>query len=92
MYDELDRPPNLKNTVNSPSASEKTSMDHQSPSHNKMFTPESAEKSRFMRSLLKEELDIKKTPEAAMKSPSSVLNPPSSLKRKTIRDYFVVAS
>ncbi|EEF40951.1 denticleless protein homolog [Ricinus communis] len=32
-----------------------------------------------------------KTPEAAMKSPSSVLNPPSSLKRKTIRDYFLAA-
>ncbi|KAJ8750096.1 hypothetical protein K2173_014011 [Erythroxylum novogranatense] len=30
------------------------------------------------------------TPEA-IKSPSSVLNPPSSLKRKTIRDYFVAA-
>lgn len=32
-----------------------------------------------------------KTPEPALKSPSSVLNPPSSLKR-TIRDYFVAAS
>ncbi|CAM8902037.1 unnamed protein product [Rhodiola kirilowii] len=28
--------------------------------------------------------------EADMESPSSVLNPPSSLKRKTIRDYFVM--
>jgi len=28
-----------------------------------------------------------KTPESALKSPASVLNPPSSLKR-TIRDYF----
>ncbi|KAJ9152862.1 hypothetical protein P3X46_026374 [Hevea brasiliensis] len=34
---------------------------------------------------------FEKTPEAAMKSPSSVLNPPSSLKRKTIRDYFLAA-
>lgn len=33
-----------------------------------------------------------KTPEAPLKSPSSVLNPPSSLKRRTIRDYFTVAS
>ncbi|CAI0456235.1 unnamed protein product, partial [Linum tenue] len=30
-------------------------------------------------------------PKSAMKSPSSVLNPPSSLKRKTIRDYFLTA-
>ncbi|KAL6960553.1 hypothetical protein U1Q18_038316 [Sarracenia purpurea var. burkii] len=35
---------------------------------------------------------FEKTPEPALKSPSSVLNPPSSLKRKTIRDYFVVPS
>ncbi|KAJ8546360.1 hypothetical protein K7X08_018943 [Anisodus acutangulus] len=33
--------------------------------------------------------NFEKTPEAAMRSPSSVLNPPSSL-RKTIRDYFIV--
>ncbi|XP_027359479.1 denticleless protein homolog [Abrus precatorius] len=32
-----------------------------------------------------------KTPESAWKSPSSVLNPPSSLKR-TIRDYFLASS
>lgn len=32
------------------------------------------------------------TPEAAIQSPSSVLNPPPSLKRKTIRDYFLAAS
>ncbi|KAL3813816.1 hypothetical protein ACJIZ3_015084 [Penstemon smallii] len=31
---------------------------------------------------------VHRTPEAEMESPSSVLNPPSSLKRKTIRDYF----
>ncbi|CAN1321964.1 Denticleless protein homolog [Linum perenne] len=31
------------------------------------------------------------TPESGTKSPSSVLNPPSSLKRKTIRDYFLTA-
>ncbi|TYH64471.1 hypothetical protein ES332_D07G269800v1 [Gossypium tomentosum] len=34
---------------------------------------------------------FEQTPEPAMKSPSSVLNPPSSLKRKTIKDYFVAA-
>ncbi|XP_070661523.1 uncharacterized protein [Malus domestica] len=33
---------------------------------------------------------LEKTPEAALDSPSSVLHPPSSLKRKTIRDYFGV--
>ncbi|XP_021758636.1 denticleless protein homolog A-like [Chenopodium quinoa] len=31
-----------------------------------------------------------KTPESASRSPSSVLSPPSSLKKRTIRDYFVV--
>ncbi|XP_052197452.1 uncharacterized protein LOC127804612 isoform X2 [Diospyros lotus] len=51
-------------------------------------TPKSQEK--FSSSLdLKENA---KTPEAELKSPSSVLNPPSSLKRRTIRDYFVAAS
>ncbi|XP_061373640.1 uncharacterized protein LOC133315965 [Gastrolobium bilobum] len=32
-----------------------------------------------------------KTPESALKSPSTVLNPPSSIKR-TIRDYFLASS
>lgn len=44
---------------------------------------------------LSAELDLtispQKTPECALKSPSSVLNPPPSLKR-TIRDYFVASS
>lgn len=31
-----------------------------------------------------------RTPDSAIRSPSSVLTPPSSLKKKTIRDYFVV--
>lgn len=31
-----------------------------------------------------------KTTEASQNSPSSVLNPPSSVKRRTIRDYFLV--
>ncbi|CDP02071.1 unnamed protein product [Coffea canephora] len=52
-------------------------------------TPES-QRSRYSSNFrLKENLD--KTPEAASRSPSSVLNPPSSLKRRTIRDYFLVA-
>nr|GMC97321.1 denticleless protein homolog A-like [Ipomoea batatas] len=35
---------------------------------------------------------LEKTPESTERSPSSVLNPPSSLKRRTIRDYFLSAS
>ncbi|CAA3014152.1 denticleless protein homolog A isoform X2 [Olea europaea var. sylvestris] len=52
-------------------------------------TPESQEKRISFNPDVKENLD--KTPEAKIKSPSSVLNPPSSLKRKTIRDYFLVS-
>ncbi|CAH9088894.1 unnamed protein product [Cuscuta epithymum] len=33
--------------------------------------------------------NMEKTPEASTRSPSSVLNLPSSLKKKTIRDYFL---
>ncbi|KAK9272145.1 hypothetical protein L1049_002516 [Liquidambar formosana] len=55
----------------------------------KISTPESQMKI-FSSSLdLKETME--KTPEASLKSPSSVLNPPSSL-RRTIRDYFLAAS
>ncbi|KAG9129285.1 hypothetical protein Leryth_015667 [Lithospermum erythrorhizon] len=36
--------------------------------------------------------DVEKSPVGSTASPSSVLNPPSSLKRKTIRDYFLNAS
>ncbi|KAJ1294043.1 hypothetical protein BS78_01G116000 [Paspalum vaginatum] len=50
-------------------------------------TPESSKKRAF--ALFQDEaLDTKKSPEAQMKSPSSVLSPPPSLKRRTIRDYF----
>ncbi|KAK6155219.1 hypothetical protein DH2020_009467 [Rehmannia glutinosa] len=52
-------------------------------------TPESQKKKMSLTFEVKENLD--RTPEAEMKSPSSVLNPPSSLKRKTIRDYFPVS-
>lgn len=55
----------------------------------KISTPESQKKRLFSGSDLDEALE--KTPEATLKSPSSVLNPPSSIKR-TIRDYFLVAS
>ncbi|KAL4363806.1 hypothetical protein GQ457_04G033550 [Hibiscus cannabinus] len=50
-------------------------------------TPE-AQKRRFL-SISDTDDIFEKTPEAAIRSPSSVLNPPSSSKRKTIRDYFL---
>jgi hypothetical protein len=54
-------------------------------------TPESTKKRAF--TLFQEEaLDAKKSPEAQMNSPSSVLSPPPSLKRRTIRDYFASAA
>ncbi|XVF60240.1 hypothetical protein PTKIN_Ptkin08bG0028900 [Pterospermum kingtungense] len=52
-----------------------------------LSTPE-AQKKRFS-SISDSNETFEMTPEATMKSPSSVLNPPSSLKRKTIRDYFL---
>ncbi|XP_041003770.1 denticleless protein homolog [Juglans microcarpa x Juglans regia] len=52
-------------------------------------TPEGQKKRFFSGSDLNEAFE--KTPEATVKSPSSVLNPPSSTKR-TIRDYFHAAS
>lgn len=51
-------------------------------------TPESQKKCCFSFEV-REYLDT--SPETQMTSPSSVLNPPSSLKRKTIRDYFPVS-
>ncbi|KAM7509171.1 hypothetical protein LguiA_019624 [Lonicera macranthoides] len=56
----------------------------------KMSTPESHKKRTSF--CLDVEETCERTPEAAFKSPSSVLNPPSSLKRKTIRDYFLMSS
>ncbi|WVZ60195.1 hypothetical protein U9M48_010248 [Paspalum notatum var. saurae] len=50
-------------------------------------TPESSKKRAF--ALFQDEtLDTKESPEVQMNSPSSVLSPPPSLKRRTIRDYF----
>ncbi|XP_037495373.1 denticleless protein homolog [Jatropha curcas] len=63
-----------------------------SPNSYKMHvvrTPESQKRKFSSDSDSKEAFN--KTPEAAVQSPSSVLNPPSSLKRKTIRDYFLAA-
>ncbi|EER91037.1 hypothetical protein BDA96_01G132100 [Sorghum bicolor] len=54
-------------------------------------TPESTKKRAF--TLVQEEaLDARKSPEVQMNSPSSVLSPPPSLKRRTIRDYFASAA
>ncbi|KAI3985632.1 hypothetical protein MKX01_033915, partial [Papaver californicum] len=55
-------------------------------------TPESSMKKFSSAFLFKEDIEMEKTPEAALTSPTSVLNLPSSLKRKTIRDYFVAPS
>ncbi|GFQ04577.1 denticleless protein homolog, partial [Phtheirospermum japonicum] len=63
-----------------------------SPTPNRMVevsTPESQKKKFSLNFEVKENLE--RTPEAEMTSPYSVLNPPSSLKRKTIRDYFPVS-
>ncbi|XP_058188183.1 uncharacterized protein LOC131304807 [Rhododendron vialii] len=49
------------------------------------------QKKNFPSELYSEET-LEKTPEALVNSPSSVLSPPSSLKRKTIRDYFIAPS
>lgn len=57
-----------------------------------MCTPKSLKKISMDSFFSKEILEMMKTPEPSMDSPSSVLNPPSSLKRKTIRDYFAAAS
>ncbi|XP_031286429.1 denticleless protein homolog [Pistacia vera] len=66
---------------------------HQSSSSNPITMPivgtPDAQKRKFSSSDLKETFE--KTPEANLKSPSSVLNPPSSVKRRTIRDYFIVS-
>ena len=56
----------------------------------KISTPES-QKQQFSLELDLQET-FEKTPDAALKSPASVLNPPPSLKRKTIRDYFLASS
>lgn len=53
-------------------------------------TPQSAKKKIHLSPFfMVEDLQLEKIPDSAFESPSSVLNLPSSLKRKTIRDYFV---
>ncbi|CAL9050312.1 unnamed protein product [Musa banksii] len=69
------------------------SVEPSSPDGSKMLefsTPKSGKRS--YKSFLREEKEMQQSPEAALSSPSSVLNPPSSSKRRTIRDYFVSSS
>ncbi|PKU63154.1 denticleless protein homolog B [Dendrobium catenatum] len=73
--------------------SKKTMVNSSSPSRSKFeecSTPESFKK-RKLGLFPAEGVDMQRTPDsvAAFDSPSSVLNPPSSLKRRTIRDYFL---
>nr|CAD1832533.1 unnamed protein product [Ananas comosus var. bracteatus] len=70
---------------------ERNYKDANSPTAVRKRYPESAKKRNFG-SLLSEGLEMQKSPEAELSSPSSVLNPPPSLKRRTICDYFVTAS
>ncbi|XP_010502769.1 PREDICTED: denticleless protein homolog [Camelina sativa] len=60
-------------------------------------TPESKKKKTSPSSSLsslssssEEDIICERSPETTFSSPSSVLNPPSSVKRRTIRDYFLV--
>ncbi|XP_018510106.2 denticleless protein homolog isoform X1 [Brassica rapa] len=57
-------------------------------------TPETQRKKTSLSSLSfsasEEDKTCERTPETAVDSPLSVLNPPSSVKRRTIRDYFLV--
>lgn len=74
-------------------ASREMTMNPHSPVQTKSLefsTPESGKKRHFG-SLLGEEAEMQKSPDAELRSPSSVLNPPPSLKRRTIRDYFIAA-
>ncbi|XP_031477958.1 uncharacterized protein LOC116249011 [Nymphaea colorata] len=75
--------------------SPQTSPAHCSPPDStnlQALTPEATVKMSSFQSFM-EEARLQKTSEDNMTSPSSVLNPPSSLKRRrTIRDYFVAAS
>lgn len=69
------------------------SVEPSSPDGSKMLefsTPKSGKRS--YNSFLREGKEMQQSPEAALSSPSSVLNPPSSIKRRTIRDYFVSSS
>ncbi|XP_072980083.1 uncharacterized protein [Typha angustifolia] len=81
-------------TANIACASKETSENSLSPVNTKtqeFSTPESGRKRNFGL-LLMEGMEMHKSPDAPSNSPSSVLNPPPSLKRRTIRDYFLSTS
>lgn len=90
----LDVPPTCSSTVEvnfqvMPGAT----VEPPTPVQNKMMefnTPESGK--RNSRSFHREEQEMQKSPETSLGSPYSVLNPPPSIKRRTIRDYFGSAS
>ncbi|CAA0820175.1 Transducin/WD40 repeat-like superfamily protein [Striga hermonthica] len=86
----LDETSCKKTDLESTCLSETCHVDSPQPNRTpEVSTPESMKKKFSLSFEVKENLD--KTPEAEYSSPSSVLNPPSSLKRKTIRDYFPVS-
>ncbi|GER47964.1 transducin/WD40 repeat-like superfamily protein [Striga asiatica] len=79
-----------KTDLESTCLSETCHVDSPQPNRTpEVSTPESMKKKFSLSFEVKE--NLYKTPEAEYSSPSSVLNPPSSLKRKTIRDYFPVS-
>ncbi|XP_010528229.1 PREDICTED: denticleless protein homolog [Tarenaya hassleriana] len=70
-----------------PESPRKNPSDEEDASMPIIRTPETQRKTS---SEEEEEQMCERTPETAFNSPSSVLNPPSSIKRRTIRDYFLI--
>nr|GFB55343.1 hypothetical protein [Tanacetum cinerariifolium]GFC96657.1 hypothetical protein [Tanacetum cinerariifolium] len=64
-------------------------IDSPSPASPEMRTPQSIRKQSSNSHILE---TCERSPYSTFGSPSSVLNPPPSLKRKTILDYFVAPS
>ncbi|KAH7845341.1 hypothetical protein Vadar_000851 [Vaccinium darrowii] len=103
-YSSTRSPSSIRQRVMAPPAMEcrKLFMDEEPVEHqkgsnsiNSNSTPQFGTPKSQMRKITSDlylEQNLEKTPEAALNSPSSVLNPPSSLKRKTIRDYFIAPS
>ncbi|KAG1366985.1 denticleless protein [Cocos nucifera] len=87
----MDEPPCSAEMADSLCASREMTTNPPSPVQTKspeFSTPESGKKRDFG-SLLQEEAEMQKSPDAELSSPSSVLNPPPSSIRRTIRDYFI---
>ncbi|ERN09210.1 hypothetical protein AMTR_s00014p00252440 [Amborella trichopoda] len=80
---------------NCPESREEAQVFHGSPPHHKTIeaeTPMDCKKQSVLGPFTMDEVEFQRTPEASVRSPSSVLNSPSSLKRRTIRDYFMMAA